>query len=96
MRAGSSDRYGQEGQQKYVPEGLEGIVPYKGSVRDTVFQLIGGIRAGMGYLGARNLEELREKARFLEVSFSSLREGHAHDVEVTKEPPNYYNPEREL
>jgi IMP dehydrogenase len=96
MKSGSSDRYGQEGQGKFVPEGLEGLVPYKGSVRDMVFQLVGGVRAGMGYMGARNLRELREKSRFIRVSFSALREGHAHDVQVTKEPPNYYTPEREL
>lgn len=96
MKEGSSDRYAQEGQRKFVPEGLEGLVPYKGSVRDIVFQLVGGIRAGMGYVGARNLQELGEKARFIKISFSSLKESHAHDIEVTKEPPNYYMPEREL
>jgi len=96
MKDGSSDRYGQVGQNKFVPEGLEGLVPYKGSVRDLVFQLVGGIRAGMGYVGARNLSELRDKARFIKISFSSLKESHAHDVQVTKEPPNYYTPEREL
>ncbi len=96
MKEGSSDRYAQEGQGKFVPEGLEGLVPYKGSVRDIVFQLVGGIRAGMGYVGARNLNELREKARFIQISFSSLKESHAHDIEVTKEPPNYYMPEHDL
>ena len=96
MKAGSSDRYGQEGQKKFVPEGLEGLVPYKGSVRDLVFQLVGGIRAGMGYTGVRNLEQLRERARFMKISFSALKESHAHDVHITKEPPNYYNPEQEL
>jgi IMP dehydrogenase len=96
MKAGSSDRYGQEGQKKFVPEGLEGLVPYKGSVRDLVFQLVGGIKAGMGYVGVRNLTQLREKARFIKISFSALRESHAHDVQITKEPPNYFNPEREL
>ena len=96
MKEGSSDRYAQEGQHKFVPEGLEGLVPYKGSVRDIVFQLVGGIRAGMGYMGARNLQELGAKARFIKISFSSLKESHAHDIEVTKEPPNYYMPEREL
>jgi IMP dehydrogenase len=96
MKEGSSDRYAQEGQRKFVPEGLEGLVPYKGSVRDIVFQLVGGIRAGMGYVGAQNLQELEEKARFIKISFSSLKESHAHDIEVTKEPPNYYMPERDL
>jgi len=95
MRQGSSDRYFQEGRQAFVPEGIEGLVPYKGSVRDIVFQLVGGIRAGMGYLGARNLNELREKARFMRMSFSSLKESHVHDVKMTKEPPNYYPPEYE-
>ncbi len=95
MRQGSSDRYFQEGSQTFVPEGIEGLVPYKGSVRDIVFQLVGGIRAGMGYVGARNLKELREKARFMRMSFSSLKESHVHDVQMTKEPPNYYPPEYE-
>ena len=72
------------------------MVPYKGSVRDLVFQLVGGIRAGMGYTGVRNLEQLRERARFMKISFSALKESHAHDVHITKEPPNYYNPEQEL
>ena len=96
MKAGSSDRYGQEGQKKFVPEGLEGLVPYKGSVRDLVFQLVGGIKAGMGYAGVQNLEQLRERARFMKISFSALKESHAHDIHITKEPPNYYNPEQEL
>ena len=96
MKEGSSDRYAQEGQRKFVPEGLEGLVPYKGSVRDIVFQLVGGIRAGMGYVGAGSLQELRDRARFIKISFSSLKESHAHDIEVTKEPPNYYMPEHDL
>jgi len=95
MRQGSSDRYFQEGKQAFVPEGIEGLVPYKGSVRDIVFQLVGGIRAGMGYIGARNLNELREKARFMRMSFSSQKESHVHDVQMSKEPPNYYPPEYE-
>jgi IMP dehydrogenase len=89
MKEGSSDRYSQEGQRKFVPEGLEGLVPYKGSVRDTVFQLVGGIKAGMGYTGASNLAGLRRNARFIRMSFSSLKESHAHDIQITKEPPNY-------
>jgi IMP dehydrogenase len=96
MRSGSADRYYQEGQQKFVPEGLEGLVPYKGSVRDIVYQLVGGIRAGMGYVGAGTSKELREKSRFMKISFSSLKESHAHDIQITKEPPNYYAPERDL
>jgi IMP dehydrogenase len=93
MRSGSADRYSQQGQGKFVPEGVEGLVPYKGSLRDIVFQLAGGIRAGMGYLGARTLEELRQNARFIRISFSSLKESHVHNVQITKEPPNYFLPE---
>lgn len=89
MKNGSFDRYFQDGQSKFIPEGVEGLVPYKGSVRDIVFQLVGGIRAGMGYVGARTLKELRERARFIKISFSSLKESHAHNVQITKEPPNY-------
>jgi IMP dehydrogenase len=92
MKSGSSDRYFQEGQRKFVPEGVEGLVPYKGSVRDIVFQLCGGVRAGMGYVGARTIEDLRRKSTFIRVSFSSLKEGHPHDVQITKEPPNYFFP----
>jgi IMP dehydrogenase len=95
MKIGAADRYFQEGQSKFVPEGVEGLVPYKGSVRDIVFQLVGGIKAGMGYVGAKTLEELKEKSRFIKISFSSLKESHAHDVQVTKEPPNYFYPEYE-
>lgn len=95
MKEGSSDRYAQEGQRKFVPEGLEGLVPYKGSVRDIVFQLVGGVKAGMGYVGASTLAELQERARFMNISFSSLKESHAHDIQVTKEPPNYFISEYE-
>jgi IMP dehydrogenase len=95
MKEGSSDRYGQEGQTKFVPEGLEGLVPYKGSVRDIVFQMVGGVRAGMGYVGARTLKELADRAAFMRMSFSSLKESHPHDIQVTKEPPNYFMPEYE-
>jgi IMP dehydrogenase len=93
MKSGSSDRYFQTGQSKFVPEGVEGLVPYKGSVRDIVFQLVGGIKAGMGYLGSKTLKELRDKSQFLRISFSSLKESHPHDVQITKEPPNYFFPE---
>jgi IMP dehydrogenase len=89
MKAGSSDRYFQEGAKKLVPEGIEGRVPYKGSVSDTVFQLVGGVKAGMGYVGAANLEELREKATFVRITNAGLRESHPHDVHITKEAPNY-------
>jgi IMP dehydrogenase len=95
MKSGSSDRYFQKGQGKIVPEGVEGLVPYKGSVRDIVFQLVGGIKAGMGYIGARNIAELRKKSKFVRISFSSLKESHVHDVQITKEPPNYFLPEYE-
>ncbi len=95
MKSGAADRYFQEGQTKFVPEGVEGLVPYKGSVKDLVFQLIGGIKAGMGYVGAGTLKELREKSRFIKISFSSLKESHAHDIQITKEPPNYNYPEHE-
>ncbi len=89
MKAGSSDRYFQEGSEKLVPEGIEGRVPYKGSVADTVFQLIGGVKAGMGYVGAANLEELSQKSRFVRITNAGLRESHPHDVHITKEAPNY-------
>lgn len=89
MKAGSSDRYFQEGSKKLVPEGIEGRVPYKGSVADTVFQLIGGVKAGMGYVGAASLEELRQKVRFVRITNAGLRESHPHDVHITKEAPNY-------
>ncbi|HBK60924.1 MAG TPA: IMP dehydrogenase, partial [Firmicutes bacterium] len=78
MRDGSSDRYFQEGVSKLVPEGIEGRVPYKGTVSDTVYQLIGGVRAGMGYVGAANLSQLVEHARFMRITGAGLREGHPH------------------
>ncbi|MGH9750720.1 MAG: IMP dehydrogenase [Candidatus Polarisedimenticolia bacterium] len=92
MRKGSADRYFQEasaGDDKLVPEGIEGMVPYKGSLRDLVPQLVGGLRAGMGYVGARDLEALRREARFIRVTAAGLKESHAHDVVITKEAPNY-------
>lgn len=89
MKEGSSDRYGQESGARFVPEGVEGRVPYKGALHDTVHQLIGGIRSGMGYLGAHNLAELQNRARFIKITGASLRESHVHDVWITKEPPNY-------
>ncbi len=90
MQRGSSDRYFQnfEG-SKAVAEGIEGMVPYKGQLQDTVFQLIGGLRSGMGYAGARNIEALRRDARFIRISTASLIESHPHDVRITKEAPNY-------
>jgi IMP dehydrogenase len=89
MLAGSSDRYGQEGAGKLVPEGIEGRVPSKGPLSELVFQLVGGLRAGMGYCGAGTIAELQEKATFLRVSPAGLRESHVHDVIITKEAPNY-------
>jgi IMP dehydrogenase len=89
MSQGSSDRYGQEGSGKLVPEGIEGRVPYKGLLADLVFQLVGGLRAGMGYCGCSTIGSMQEKARFLRVTSAGLRESHVHDVIITKEAPNY-------
>lgn len=89
MEKGSKDRYFQEGAQKLVPEGVEGRVAYKGSVDDVVFQLIGGIRQGMGYCGAANIEALHETAQFVRITSAGLRESHPHDIQITKESPNY-------
>ncbi|MFI3621222.1 IMP dehydrogenase [Vagococcus fluvialis] len=92
MAKGSSDRYFQSSvneANKLVPEGIEGRVAYKGSAQDIVFQMIGGLRAGMGYVGAGNLKELREDAQFVQMSGAGLRESHPHDVQITKEAPNY-------
>ncbi len=89
MENGSKDRYFQENAKKLVPEGVEGRVAYKGSVEDTVFQLIGGLRSGMGYCGAANIEELHEKAEFVQITAASLKESHPHDIHITKEAPNY-------
>jgi IMP dehydrogenase len=92
MEAGSADRYGQgevKERMKFVPEGIEGMVPTKGHLADYVYQLVGGIRSGMGYCGALTVVELAEKARFVRVSSAGLHESHPHDVEVTKEAPNY-------
>ncbi len=89
MRQGSSDRYGQNASGKLVAEGVEGRVPYKGPLRDVVFQLTGGLRSGMGYLGAATLQDLRERATFVRITAGGLRESHAHDIVVTEEPVNY-------
>jgi IMP dehydrogenase len=92
MRAGSKDRYFQSETTtdvKLVPEGIEGRVPYRGSLSQSVYQLIGGLRAGMGYCGCRNIDDLRTKARFIKISSAGLRESHVHDVIITKEAPNY-------
>ena len=89
MEKGSSDRYFQEEDKKYVPEGIEGRLPYKGPLADTVYQLVGGIRSGMGYVGAADLEALRENTQFIRMTGAGLRESHPHDVQITKEAPNY-------
>ncbi len=90
MREGSSDRYAQTDPRKIVPEGVEGRVPYRGPLSETIHQLVGGLRSGMGYVGARNLQELRQKARFVRITNSGLRESHPHSVSITREPPNYW------
>ncbi|GEA15311.1 MAG: dehydrogenase [Moorella sp. (in: firmicutes)] len=89
MKEGSKDRYFQEEAEKLVPEGIEGRVPYKGPVAETIFQLVGGLRAGMGYCGARSIAELQAKGRFIRITPAGLRESHPHDVMITKEAPNY-------
>ena len=89
MEKGSKDRYFQQNSVKLVPEGVEGRVPYKGPVSDTIFQLLGGIRAGMGYCGCETIEELQERAQFVRITNAGLRESHPHDINITKEAPNY-------
>jgi len=89
MENGSKDRYFQSDAKKLVPEGVEGRVAYKGSVEDTVFQLMGGLRSGMGYCGAETIEQLKEKGQFVKISAASLKESHPHDIHITKEAPNY-------
>lgn len=89
MENGSKDRYFQSGAKKLVPEGVEGRVAYKGSVEDTIFQLVGGIRSGMGYCGAKDIKTLQETGKFIKMSSAALRESHPHDIHITKEAPNY-------
>jgi IMP dehydrogenase len=92
MVQGSSERYRQSSQDnllKLVPEGVEGRVPFKGNLADYVYQLVGGLRAGMGYCGAKNIEELRKDARFIKISAATVRENHPHDIAITQEAPNY-------
>ena len=89
MAKGSGDRYFQGEQKKFVPEGVEGRVPYKGPLADTVFQLLGGLRSGMGYTGCGTIQELHDKAQFVRITGAGLRESHPHDIQITKEAPNY-------
>lgn len=90
MEAGSKDRYFQENERKLVPEGIEGRVPYKGPLVDTVYQLVGGLRSGMGYCGTPTIPDLQNNGRFIRITSASLRESHPHDVQITKEAPNYH------
>jgi IMP dehydrogenase len=89
MSQGGTDRYSQDPNGKLVPEGIEGRVPYKGPLADLAYQLVGGLRSGMGYCGCRTIAELQQRAKFLRVTVAGLREGHVHDVIITKEAPNY-------
>ena len=89
MAKGGRDRYFQQNNRKLVPEGVEGRVPYKGAAGDTIYQLIGGLRAGMGYCGAKNIESLRKNGRFIKITGAGLKESHPHDIYITKEAPNY-------
>ena len=89
MQKGSKDRYFQENNKKLVPEGVEGRVPFKGPVSETIYQMMGGLRSGMGYCGAHNIEELRTNSRFLRITGAGLKESHPHDIYITKEAPNY-------
>ncbi len=89
MPKGSADRYFQESAKKFVPEGVEGRVPYRGLVKDVIFQLMGGLKSGMGYCGARSIRQLQKKVQFMKISSAGLRESHPHDITITKEAPNY-------
>ena len=89
MNKGSSDRYFQANNQKFVPEGVEGRVPYRGPLSDTVYQMMGGVKSGMGYTGCKNIEELHNKAQFVRITGAGLKESHPHDIQITKEAPNY-------
>ena len=89
MEKGSKDRYFQQDAKKLVPEGIEGRVAYKGLLADTIYQMVGGLRAGMGYAGASTIDELKEKATFVKITSAGLKESHPHDIQITKEAPNY-------
>jgi len=93
MTEGCKDRYFQDGKQKLVPEGVEGRVAYKGAAADTVYQLLGGLKAGMGYCGAKDIAALQQNAQFVRITSAGLKESHPHDIYITKEAPNYsFNP----
>ena len=89
MAVGSKDRYFQENNKKFVPEGVEGRVPYRGTVSEIVYQLVGGIRSGMGYCGKANIEDLRKNSEFIRITNAGLLESHPHDISISKEAPNY-------
>lgn len=89
MGTGSSDRYFQSDRKKFVPEGVEGRVPYKGLLAETIYQMVGGLRSGMGYIGCANLDEMHQKAQFIRITGAGLKESHPHDIQITKEAPNY-------
>jgi IMP dehydrogenase len=89
MAKGSKDRYFQSNAKKFVPEGVEGRVPYRGALADIIFQLMGGLRAGMGYTGNGTIDELRKNGKFVKITTASLTESHPHDISITKEAPNY-------
>jgi IMP dehydrogenase len=89
MKQGSGDRYFQADAPKLVPEGIEGRVPYRGPIAETVFQLVGGLRSGMGYCGTPTIDDLRQNGKFRRITAAGLRESHPHDVHITKEAPNY-------
>lgn len=89
MEKGSKDRYFQQANKKLVPEGVEGRVPYKGPLADTIYQLMGGLRSGMGYCGCADIETLKRNGKFVRITAAGLRESHPHDISITKEAPNY-------
>ena len=89
MKAGSKDRYFQEHTNKFVPEGVEGRVPFKGCIGDIIYQMVGGLRSAMGYVGSKTIPELQEKAKFMKITSATLVENHPHDITITKESPNY-------
>src|SRR5690554_3810521 len=89
MGAGGSDRYFQQDAAKFVPAGVEGRIPYRGPLSETVYQLAGGVRAGMGYVGAPDIQALRTQSKFIRTTMAGYRESHPHDIQLIKEPPNY-------